>query len=185
MDNRPDFAPSHWNQNFRIHYLTEKMRSRDDPYFSDLCDRVGRAEITKEDEDYLMSRIQPCLEEFDNENFKNGSLSIIVTTNTKKDHINHQKLSSLLPDEKEYICNSIDRVTNLPDRNLSKKRKQNPSRTGNLVKELRLRIGCPVFVTVNHVKKSIRWMESSTELGGLYKTYNCLLPIQIRLTLYG
>ena len=71
------------------------MRSRNDPYFSDLCDRVGKAEITPDDEAYLNSRIQPCPAEYDNENFKNGSLSIIVSTNKKKDLINSEKLSSL------------------------------------------------------------------------------------------
>ena len=156
LDNRPDFAPSHWEENFRICYLTEKMRSRCDPYFSDLCDRVGKNEITSEDEEFLRSRIQPCPAEYDNENFKNGDLSIIVTTNKKKDHINNQKISYLLPDETEYTCNSIDRVTNLPDRKLSEKLKVNPSKTGNLPTELRLRIGSPVLITVNHSKKKYK-----------------------------
>ena len=53
MDNRPDFAPSHWKENFKIFYLTEKMRSRKDAFFSDLCDRVGMDKITPEDELYL------------------------------------------------------------------------------------------------------------------------------------
>jgi len=108
LDNRPDFAPSHWDENFRIYFLTDKMRSRCDPYFSDLCDRVGRDEITAEDEEFLKSRIQPCPAEFDNENFRNGDLSIIVTTNKKKDHINNEKVSLLLSDQREYVCNSKD-----------------------------------------------------------------------------
>ena len=96
LDNRPDLAPSHWDENFRIHYLTEKMRSKCDVYFSELCDRVGRGEITSQDEEFFKSRIQPCPSEFDNENFKNGDLSTIVTTNKKKDYINNQKISTLL-----------------------------------------------------------------------------------------
>ena len=113
MDGRVDFSPSHWNEHFKIFYLTEKMRSMKDPVFSALCDRVGIGEVTKSDEDSLRSRILPCPEEHQNENFKNGSLSIIVTTNKKKDLINNQKLTDLLPDEKEFICNSIDRVKNV------------------------------------------------------------------------
>ena len=132
------------------------MRSRNDPYFSDLCDRVGKAEITQEDEEYLKSRVQPCPLEDENEKFKDGSLSIIVSTNTKKDFINSEKLSSLLPREKEYVCNSNDRVTNLPTRKLSTKAKTNPSKTGNLQTELRLKIGAPVLITVNHSKKKYK-----------------------------
>ena len=34
LDGRPTCAPSHWNDNFKIFYLTEKMRSAQDPEFS-------------------------------------------------------------------------------------------------------------------------------------------------------
>ena len=58
---------------------------------------------------------------------------IIVTTNAKKDLINHEKLTKSLPDEKEFTCNSIDRVTNLPHGNtVPKKLNENPWKTGNL-----------------------------------------------------
>ena len=91
LDGRPDCAPSHWKEYFRVFYLTEKMRSQKDPYFSSLCDRVGRGTITEDDEDFLKSRIQPTSSEECNENFKNGNLSIIVTVNKKKNLINRQK----------------------------------------------------------------------------------------------
>ena len=156
LDNRPDFAPSHWNQHFKIFYLTEKMRSRDDPYFSDLCDRVGKGEISSEDERFLNSRIQSCASEHTNESFKDGNLSIIVTTNKRKDYINALKLSHLLPDEKEYVCRGVDRATNLPDQRLSEKVKENPGKTGNLWTQLRLRKGAPVLITVNHHKKKYK-----------------------------
>ena len=84
LDGRPDSAPSHWKQNFKIYYLTEKMRSQDDPYFSNLCDRVGTDRITDEDEKYLRSRIQETRSEKSNEPFKNGDICIIVTTNKKR-----------------------------------------------------------------------------------------------------
>ena len=67
------------------------MRSQKDPNFSDICDRVGRGEIIEEDERFLQSRVKSTTSEDDNENFKNGSLSIIVTTNKKKDFINRKK----------------------------------------------------------------------------------------------
>ena len=90
------------------------MRSQQDPFFSSLCDRVARGKINDEDKNYLRSRIQPTDSENSNDNFKNGKLLIIVTTNKKRDLVNYQKLSQLLPKEKEFICNSIDRVKNLP-----------------------------------------------------------------------
>ena len=114
LDGRPDFSPSHWNENFKIFYLTEKMRSQSDPYFSELCDRVARGKLTENDEKFLQSRVKPNEAEKTNESFKEGKLLIIVTTNAKKDLINQQKLTELLPFEREYSCNSIDRVTNLP-----------------------------------------------------------------------
>ena len=55
LDGRPSCAPSHWNDNFKVFYLTEKMRSQKDPLFSNLCDRVGRGKITDEDEIFLQS----------------------------------------------------------------------------------------------------------------------------------
>ena len=157
LDGRPDCAPSHWNEHFKIFYLTEKMRSQKDPNFSNLCDRVGRGNLTEEDETFLNSRVQFNPSENSNENFKNGKVLIIVTTNLKKDLINHQKLTQLLPDQEEYICNSVDRVTNLPAGNkLPEKLKENPGKTGNLQTELKLKVGAPVVITSNHSKQKYR-----------------------------
>ena len=151
LDGRPDFAPSHWDQYFKISYLTEKMRSQKDPYFSDVCDRVARGTFTEKDEAFLHSRVLPNEGENDNENFKDGSLLIIVTTNKKKDLINYQKLTKLLPYEKEYACNSIDRITNLPGgRKLPDKLVDNSSKTGNLQTQLKLKVGPPIVITSNH-----------------------------------
>ena len=128
-----------------------------DPQFSDLCDRVGRGNITVDDEKYLESRIDTTPSENCNEMFKIGKILIIVTTNAKKDLINHQKLSQLLPDQLEYSCNSIDRVTNLPANNqLPETLKTNPGKTGNLQAELKLRVGAPVVITSNHQKQKYR-----------------------------
>ena len=156
LDGRPDFAPSHWNENFEIYYLTQKMRSQKDPDFSNLCDRVGRGKITDEDEKFLKNRVQNAVAEGNNENFKNGSLSIIVTTNKKKELINATKLTELLPDMQEYVCNSTDRVTNLPGRKLPNRLKNNPGKTANLQTELKLKVGAPVLITSNHPKKKYK-----------------------------
>ena len=87
-----------------------------DPDFSSLCDRVGRGKITKDDEKFLISRIQTTELENDNEQFKQGKILIIVTTNKKRNVVNSIKLSELLPNEKLYSCNSIDYILNLPEK---------------------------------------------------------------------
>ena len=130
IDGRPSCAPSHWNENFQVFYLTEKMRSQKDPEFSSLCDRVARGKITDEDEKFLESRVQPTESEHFNENFKNGNLSIIVTTNKKRYQVNTEKLELLLPNERLYTCNGVDRVTNVPGKpKLSEKVKENPGKS--------------------------------------------------------
>ena len=157
LDGRPKCAPSHWDEFFRIYYLTEKMRSQKDPHFSDICDRVRVGRITKEDIDFFNSRILSCESEDSNESFKSGRLCIIVTTNAKKDFINNEKLTKLLPNQKEYNCNSIDRVVNLPvDNILPSSLNENASKTGNLQRVLKLKIGAPVVVTTNNAKRKYR-----------------------------
>ena len=156
LDGRPDCAPSHWNENFEIYYLTEKMRSRADPYFSDLCDRVARGKITEEDIGYLNSRILNTDSENDNECYKKGKLSVIVTTNKKKDLYNSQKLQTLLPDREEFVCDSKDRVTNVPGKSIPGRMKDNAGKTGNLQTVLKLKVGAPVLITSNHPNKKYK-----------------------------
>ena len=97
------------------------MRSQKDAKFSDLCDRVGRGEITEEDKKFLLSRVKDCPDEMNNEKFKDGTLSIIVTTNNHRNFVNKQKLHDLLPNQTEYSCNSIDRVANMPQKHFPNK----------------------------------------------------------------
>ena len=57
MDGRPSIAPCHWNENFEIYYLTKKMRCKEDVKFAEICDRVGKGQITEADTDFFKSRI--------------------------------------------------------------------------------------------------------------------------------
>ena len=157
LDGRPACAPSHWNENFRIFYLTEKMRCQNDFEFASLCDRVARGTLTEKDEIYLRSRVKSTASENDNNMFKSGKLSIIVTTNKKRNLINTEKLAKLLPNDREYVCNSTDRITNLPSgHKVPDRLKHNLGRTGNLETELVLKIGAPVVITSNHSKQKYR-----------------------------
>ena len=53
LDGRPSLSPSHWDDNFKIYYLTDKMRNQKDSVFAELCDRVGNGTYTKNDLLYL------------------------------------------------------------------------------------------------------------------------------------
>ena len=157
LDGRPSCAPSHWKEHFHIFYLDQKMRSQSDPLFSSLCDRVGRGTITEDDEMFLRSRVQKTDSENFNDNFKDGHLSIVVTTNKLRELINNQKLKELLPHEKEYQCNSIDRILNVPgNRRVPPRLNDNPGKTGNLQANLKLKVGAPVVITTNHTKQKYR-----------------------------
>ena len=157
LDGRLSSAPSHFKENFKIHFLTQKMRSKEDEQFSHLCDRVARGQITASDEEFFKSRVIENPNERNNEMFKSGKLSIIVTTNKKREMINSEKLAELLPDEEEFTCNSCDRVTNLPMRaKLSESEKSNLGKTGNLPTDLRLKVGAPVVITSNHKKRKYK-----------------------------
>ena len=66
-------------------------------------------------------------------------------------------MDQLLPNEREYSCNCVDRVTNLPHGpKLSDKDQENINKTGNLPNKLRLKIGAPVVITSNHKKGKYR-----------------------------
>ena len=155
MDGRPDCAPSQWDNHVKIFYLTEKMRSMTDPEFGNVCDRIAVGKLTNDDEVYLKNLVRKSPNENNNELFKTGQMSIIVTTNKKRERINLEKLEKLLPNSQEYICNSKDQSTNIsnpPELNEN----LNYTQTGNLQKTLRLRVGAPIMITVNHSKAKYR-----------------------------
>ena len=105
---------------------------------------------------YLNSRILNTDSENDNECYKKGKLSVIVTTNKKKDLYNSQKLQTLLPDREEFVCNSKDRVTNVPGKSIPGRMKDNAGKTGNLQTVLKLKVGAPVLITSNHPNKKYK-----------------------------
>ena len=155
LDGRPSCSPSHWDDNFLIYYMTEKMRSQKDPLFGEVCDRVGKGSLLPKDETFLRSLIRKTPRENDNESFKSGAVSIIVTTNKKRERINNEKLDNLLPNAPSFICSSRDQSTNLSNppelpSNL------NYTETGNLEKSLRVKVGAPIMLTVNNSKSKYR-----------------------------
>ena len=158
LDGRSSVAPCHWDENFKIYYLTQKMRCPDDIAFAELCDRVGTNTITKDDEAFLKSRIVeeniPCEEV--NENFTSGKVGIIVATNARHEEINLKKLRKLLPDREKYICLSDDQLTN-KDKHTPVPDTVSYSKTNGMMKNLIIRESAPVMITNNH--KTARYKE--------------------------
>ena len=127
------------------------MRCPSDLPFAALCDRVGINKITSDDVEFFKSRIvtEEIEEEQDNENFKTGLVSIIVTTNEDREAINLSKLRALLPAAEEYVCLSNDRVTNRKTHTPVPEAVSYTSVHG-MMRNLIIREGAPVMMTTNH-----------------------------------
>ena len=143
LDGRPSISPSHWDDNFKIYYLTDKMRNQQDPEFASLCDRVGNGTYGKNDLLYL----QGC--DTENENFKNGKVSLIVLTNIVRQEINGHKLKTLIKGRKSSTSIAIDRSTNL-ENPPEIPAKLSITQTGGLETKIILKKDAPIVITSNH-----------------------------------
>jgi chromosomal replication initiation ATPase DnaA len=156
LDGRPGISLNYWNENFRIFYLTEKMRTSDEK-FGNVCDKIRKGLIDEEVKAYLESRVvqQEIQSEQSNESFKHGKLSIIVPTNKKREQINQDKLSKLLSNEKLYYASATDRATNF--RKVSDPQKQQSKKDeSQLSASLLLKKNAPVVITSNHSEAKYR-----------------------------
>ena len=144
LDGRCDLSPNHWDEHFKIYYLTEKMRSQD-AEFSIISDKVRRGTCDSEVQKFMEKCVKSCPNEFNNEKYALGKLSIIVTTNTEREAINIEKLNDLLPLEKEFRVLSKDESTNV--KNAPKLFDKMPlTKTGQLETQCIFRKGAPVMV---------------------------------------
>ena len=148
IDGRPYLSPNHWDENFTIFYLEEKMRSLDQE-FSKISDKVRKGICDSEVYQYLKDHVKDSPNENSNSHYAEGKLSIIVTTNAERDRINLQKLEQLLPNEKAYTIDSKDEA--IRRSNAPKPSKDLPhTQTGQLESTFIFRKGAPVMVTSNH-----------------------------------
>ena len=148
LDDRPKIAPSHWDENYTICFLKEKMRSKDDIPFGELCDRIARNEITEEDEIFLQSLVRDSPNEDNNEMFQEGKIGMLVTTNDKREKINREKLENLLPDEESITNICEDKCTNILDAPIPPS-DMNYTKARGLPSRLQLKVGAPILITVN------------------------------------
>ena len=151
LDDRPKMAPSHWDENYKIAFLTEKMRSQGEIAFGETCDRIARDEITDDDVEFLQTLVRKCPNEEDNEFFKNGDISIIVTANDKREKINNAKLEELLPNEVAISSTCEDKCTNLLDAPPPPK-DINYTSTKGLPSKIQLKVDAPIMITLNDPK---------------------------------
>ena len=148
LDGRNDLAPNHWNENFSIYYLTEKMRSQDKE-FSQISDKVRKGVCDSEVLKFMKEHVNNCPSENENDEYKYGKLAIIVTTNKDRDLINLEKLNKLLPIEKTYQETCVDESIN------SKTGPKVPehlphTQTGQLETNFIFKQNAPVMITSNH-----------------------------------
>ena len=150
IDGRPMMSINHWDENFKIFFLTEKMRTAD-MEFSEICDKVRKGFIDSDVETFLKSRViqVETLSETSNDSFKYGKLSIIVPSNKKREEINREKLEQLLSKEKSYYATAMDRVTNFKQRS-NFKQKVSENCASQLSLNLVLKKNAPVILTCNH-----------------------------------
>ena len=150
IDGRPMMSINHWDENFKICFLTEKMRTAD-MEFSEICDKVRKGFIDSDVETFLKSRViqVETLSETSNDSFKYGKLSIIVPSNKKREEINREKLEQLLSKEKSYYATAMDRVTNFKQRS-NFKQKVSENCASQLSLNLVLKKNAPVILTCNH-----------------------------------
>ena len=92
---------------------------------------------------------------FPNENgidmFKDGKMSIIVTTNLKREKINEEKLRNLIPDELQYDHSCFDKCTNLEN---APNPPQDMAYTAakGLPGKITLMVDAPILITMNDLK---------------------------------
>ena len=154
LDNRLEISPKHWDEHFKIFFLTQKMRSQDDE-FSNISDEVRKGICDEKVSEYLKNHVGPCPSENDNEKYASGKFSIIVTNNKAREAINYDKLEKLLPNKKIYFSNASDKSTNNP--NAPKVSEKLPlTRTGQLPTKILFKEGAPVMITSNHSKSKYK-----------------------------
>ena len=153
IDSRPNCASNHWKENFTIYYLTEKMRNQHDESFADLCDNIGKGILTKVNEELIKTLIRDSPNENNNILYQEKEIGIIVTTNVKLENINGDKVNLLLPEADSMHEIAPDKCKNLPASDLPPLPENLPyTKRGGLAKDLLLKVGAPIVITVNDRK---------------------------------
>ena len=143
---------NHYTKNVRSYFITEKVRSCKDKVFGELCDRISKNSLQRNDYKLLEDRCNlVCPGEDNNESFKNGDIMILCLENKTIDEINARMLEKVNKNSKLYEFVAQDKFANFSDPvgtiDLSY------TETQNLPTKLALKIDTPVIITKNINKK--------------------------------
>ena len=186
-------SKNHYEDNVSSFLLTEKMRSREDSTFGDLCDAIACEQLTRSDLELLNSRSDiPCPFEQDHDNFKSGNLMVLCLENTTIQEINIEYLHKLNKHQTLYEFQAKDSFAHLSEPvgevNL------NYTDCGNLASTLSIKVDSPVMLTKNiskadgllngkrgyvvdvDEKNSIIWVEFFENIGNIARMKEKLRP---------
>ena len=186
-------SKNHYEDNVTSFLLTEKMRSREDSTFGDLCDAIAGEQLSRSDLELLSSRSDiPCPFEQDHANFKSGNLMVLCLENRTIQEINHEYLHKLNKQQTLYEFQAKDSFAHLSEPvgevNL------NYTDCGNLASILSIKVDSPVMLTKNvskvdgllngkrgfvhevDEKNSIIWIEFFENIGNIARMKEKLRP---------
>ena len=145
-----NLTKNHWKENTVGFQLTEKMRSKDDEQFGELCDNIARGELSIKNRLELESRVKNADEnpiEQSHEVYKDGNLMTLCLENKIVDEINQNLLENSNPETTIHTFHAIDKFSNLSHDVPTVT--QSYTQTGGLPTILKVKVNSPVLLTQN------------------------------------
>ena len=144
-------ATNIWRVYFKMYKLTEHVRSEGDQEYSLLQEQIAIGQVSQEMYEKLIERVQAiCDTEDNNDWYKDGKQIMITPTHDTKDRFNEKQLTNLNGEMILFAAkdNPSKRTPILPNFiNL------NEQKTKGLLTMLKIKIGCPIKITININKK--------------------------------
>jgi hypothetical protein len=144
-------ATNIWRVYFKMYKLTEHVRSEGDQEYSLLQEQIAIGKVSQEMYEKLIERVQAiCDTEDNNDWYKDGKQIMITPTHDTKDRFNENQLTNLNGEMILFAAkdNPSKRTPILPNFiNL------NEQKTKGLLTMLKIKIGCPIKITININKK--------------------------------
>merc|ERR1712002_63668 len=144
-------ATNIWKVYFKMYKLTEHLRSEGDQDYSLLQEEIAIGKVSQEMYEKLNERVQAiCDTEDNNDWYKDGKQIMITPTHDTKDKFNEKQLRNLIGEMILFAAkdNPSKRTPILPNFiNL------NEQKTKGLLTMLQIKIGCPIKITINIIKK--------------------------------
>merc|ERR1712243_155901 len=144
-------ATNIWKVYFKMYKLTEHVRSEGDQEYSLLQEQIAIGQVSQDMCDKLNERVKAiCDTENNNDWYKFGKQIMITPTHDTKDKFNDKQLNNLNGEIISFPAkdNPSKKTPVLPNfKNL------NEQQTKGLLTMLKIKIGCPIKITININKK--------------------------------